>query len=175
MTEKIAVFGSAFNPPSLGHLSVLKRLSHFDQVLLVPSYSHAWGKQMLDFSLRCQMVELFIEEVDLANLKLCDVEQQLYQLGDSVTTHALLTALQALYPQAQLTFVIGPDNLLNFSKFAHADEILQCWSVLACPQTLDIRSTHIRDAITQQQDMSQLTCAKVAQFIEQNSLYQQSS
>ena len=58
---KIAVFGSAFNPPSLGHKSVIERLSHFDKVLLVPSLSHAWGKEMLPFDTRIDMVLTFID------------------------------------------------------------------------------------------------------------------
>ncbi len=47
--KKIAIFGSAFNPPSLGHKSVIESLSHFDLVLLEPSIAHAWGKNMLDY------------------------------------------------------------------------------------------------------------------------------
>ena len=57
---KIAVFGSAFNPPSLGHKSVIDSLSHFDLVLLVPSISHAWGKQMLSYEIRCELIDAFI-------------------------------------------------------------------------------------------------------------------
>ncbi|MEF1220429.1 nicotinate-nicotinamide nucleotide adenylyltransferase, partial [Photobacterium damselae] len=49
MKPQIAIFGSAFNPPTLGHLSVLERLSQFDKVLVLPSYAHAWGKVMLDY------------------------------------------------------------------------------------------------------------------------------
>lgn len=52
--------------------------------------------------------------------------------------------LQALYPEDELTFVIGPDNLLHFGKFYKADEILQRWTVMAClkgcyPQYCDSR------------------------------------
>ena len=42
-SEKIAIFGSAFNPPTLGHLSVLERLTHFDRILLLPSYHMLGG------------------------------------------------------------------------------------------------------------------------------------
>ena len=56
MKQTLAVFGSAFNPPSLGHRSVLERLSQFDKVLLLPNYQHAWGKVMLDYDARCDLV-----------------------------------------------------------------------------------------------------------------------
>ncbi|HIB77351.1 MAG TPA: hypothetical protein EYO58_06995 [Flavobacteriales bacterium] len=42
----IAVFGSAFNPPHLGHMDVVRQcLSHVDQVLIVPSARHPFGKK----------------------------------------------------------------------------------------------------------------------------------
>ena len=36
---KIAVFGSAFNPPHMGHADVVTQaLAHFDRVILVPNF-----------------------------------------------------------------------------------------------------------------------------------------
>lgn len=160
-TDKIAVFGSAFNPPTLGHLSVLQRLGHFSQVLLVPNYRHAWGKTMADYDKRCQWLALFIEESGLDNLVLCQEEQKLGQQGP-VTTWALLNHLQALYPNAELTFVLGPDNLLNFAKFDHAQDILARWSLFAAPQTVAIRSTVIRDKLTKGLAVTGLTTPKLA-------------
>ena len=77
--SKIAVFGSAFNPPSVGHKSVIDSLTHFDQVLLLPSISHAWGKQMLDYDLRCELVDAFIQDLNLSNLVRSTVEEELYK------------------------------------------------------------------------------------------------
>lgn len=65
--KKIAVFGSAFNPPTLGHKSIIDSLGHFDLILLVPSIAHAWGKTMLDYELRSQLVDQFIQ--DIAQIK----------------------------------------------------------------------------------------------------------
>ena len=45
--SRIAVMGSAFNPPSLGHKDVVEQaLKQCDQVWLVPAFRHAWGKSM---------------------------------------------------------------------------------------------------------------------------------
>ncbi|MCV5855789.1 hypothetical protein OFN53_34760, partial [Escherichia coli] len=79
--KKIAIFGSAFNPPSLGHKSVIESLSHFDLVLLEPSIAHAWGKNMLDYPTRCKMVDVFIKDMGLSNVQRSDAEQALYQPG----------------------------------------------------------------------------------------------
>ncbi len=72
---KIAVFGSAFNPPSLGHKSVIESLSHFDLILLVPSISHAWGKQMLSYEIRCELIDAFIHDLQSDKIQRSIVEE----------------------------------------------------------------------------------------------------
>ncbi|HCH00350.1 MAG TPA: nicotinate-nicotinamide nucleotide adenylyltransferase [Vibrio sp.] len=172
----IAIFGSAFNPPSLGHKSVLERLKHYDLVLLVPSIAHAWGKDMLEYSARCEMVEAFIRDAKLENLQISNVEAEILQSnveeqGQSVTTYAVMTALQERYPQSQLTFVLGPDNFLNFGKFYKADEITTKWSILACPETLPVRSTQIRQRLANHQSIDDLTTPSVEIYIQEHKLY----
>lgn len=169
---KIAVFGSAFNPPSLGHKSVLERLSHFDKVLLVPSISHAWGKSMLSYETRIEMVSIFVNDLNMNNLELSTLEKEIYIPEQSVTTFSLLKKLQELHRTADITFIIGPDNLLQFSKFYKSDEIVQRWSVMACPETLPVRSTDIRTAIQDGESISHLTTKGVQKYIATHHLYE---
>ncbi|EOE6053900.1 TPA: nicotinate-nicotinamide nucleotide adenylyltransferase [Vibrio cholerae] len=169
--KKIAVFGSAFNPPTLGHKSIIDSLGHFDLVLLVPSIAHAWGKTMLEYELRSQLVDQFIQDIGSNKVQRSDVEQALYAPPEAVTTYAVLTRLQALYPEDELTFVIGPDNLLHFGKFYKADEILQRWTVMACPERLPIRSTAIRDALQNGQPITDMTTSGVEHLLYQQQLY----
>ncbi|AMG01966.1 nicotinate-nicotinamide nucleotide adenylyltransferase [Vibrio mimicus] len=169
--KKIAVFGSAFNPPTLGHKSIIDSLDHFDLILLVPSISHAWGKTMLDYEQRNRLVDQFIQDIDSCKVQRSDVEEALYTPENSVTTYAVLTRLQALYPEDELTFVIGPDNLLNFAKFYKADEILQRWTVMACPERLPIRSTAIRDSLQNGQSITGMTTSGVELILYQHQLY----
>ncbi|MCG3864551.1 MULTISPECIES: nicotinate-nicotinamide nucleotide adenylyltransferase [unclassified Photobacterium] len=165
MKHTLAVFGSAFNPPSLGHRSVLERLTHFDEVLLLPSFNHAWGKEMLDYSLRCELVSAFIDDIGQDNLVLSTLEQDIAVGDQAVTTYAVLAELQKRYPSYQITFVVGPDNFLNFNKFFMSKEILSQWQVLACPETLSVRSTQIRDALTENKNISDLTTVSVCQLL----------
>jgi nicotinate-nucleotide adenylyltransferase len=167
----IAIFGSAFNPPSLGHKSVLERLNHFDRILLVPSIAHAWGKPMLSYELRCRLVDAFIADLACLKIERSDIEQQLYQPGQSVTTYAVLMALQAQYPEDELTFIIGPDNLFKFADFYRAEDILNQFSVMACPEKVHIRSTDIRESLHRGQSISGLTTPSVVRLIEMLSLF----
>ncbi|ROV60568.1 nicotinate-nicotinamide nucleotide adenylyltransferase [Vibrio ponticus] len=169
---KIAVFGSAFNPPSLGHRSVIESLGHFDRVLLLPSIAHAWGKEMLDYSIRVDLIHAFIEDLALANLECCTIEQDLFaQSNQPVTTFAVLSALQEKYPEAELTFVMGPDNFFSFAKFYNAQEIAKRWFVMACPERVNVRSTDIRLALQQKQSINHLTTEKVCKILTENSYY----
>jgi nicotinate-nucleotide adenylyltransferase len=169
---KIAVFGSAFNPPSLGHKSVIERLGHFDKVLLVPSISHAWGKTMLPYDTRLNMITAFISDLALSNVELSTLEKDLHIPEQSVTTFLLLNKLQELHHNADITFIIGPDNLLKFDQFFKADEIVKRWSVMACPETLPIRSTDIRKTIQRGEDISHLTTKGVQEYISRHQLYE---
>lgn len=169
--SKIAVFGSAFNPPSLGHKSVIESLEHFDRVLLLPSIAHAWGKQMLEYSVRCELVDVFIEDLVTTNVERSTVEEDLHQPGSSVTTFAVLEELQARYPESEFTFVVGPDNFFNFSKFYKADEILERWCVLSCPERVKVRSTDIRNALIDKKDISDLTTPKVCRKLAEKEYY----
>lgn len=168
---KIAVFGSAFNPPSLGHKSVIESLSHFDLILLVPSISHAWGKQMLSYEIRCELIDAFIRDLQSDKIQRSIVEEELQQPGQSVTTHAVLSLLQKQLPDADITFVMGPDNLFNFAKFYKAQDILQRWSVMACPEKVAIRSTDIRQRLADNLDITDLTTISVRKILQQRKLY----
>jgi len=168
---KIAVFGSAFNPPSLGHKSVIESLSHFDLILLVPSISHAWGKQMLSYEIRCELIDAFIRDLQSDKIQRSIVEEELQQPGQSVTTHAVLSLLQKQLPDADITFVMGPDNLFNFAKFYKAQDILQRWSVMACPEKVAIRSTDIRQRLAENLDITDLTTISVRKILQQRKLY----
>ncbi len=169
--EKIAVFGSAFNPPSLGHKSVIDSLNHFDRILLVPSISHAWGKEMLDFDIRCQLIEAFITDIDSTKVILSKLEQELVTPSKSVTTYEVLTKVEEIFPLSDITFVIGPDNLLNFDKFYKSSEILQRWSIMVCPERIPVRSTEIRRRLSENAEISDLTTPSVEGLLKQLNVY----
>ncbi|MGF1716992.1 nicotinate-nicotinamide nucleotide adenylyltransferase [Photobacterium chitinilyticum] len=171
MTTSIAVFGSAFNPPSLGHKSVLERLQRFDRVLLLPSYAHAWGKVMIDYDARCELVEAFIDDLNLPNLELSRLEQEMAVGSEPITTYAVLSKLEEQIPDADITFVVGPDNFLSFAKFYNCQDIVKKWQILACPETVNIRSTNLRDSIVNKRSISHLTTATVARMLDDRARY----
>lgn len=150
--NKFAIFGSAFDPPTQGHQDVLQQVaSYVDTILLVPSFSHAFGKRSQPFEQRCELVRLFIKDLSLpCTVELSDIEQTLYQ-DKPVYTFDLMCAVEAQYPDAQLIFVRGPDNATPevWQRFYNHREIEQRWTLFTATERRAVRSTAVRQELSQ--------------------------
>lgn len=174
--SRIAVMGSAFNPPSLGHQDVIvQALKQCDQVWLVPAFRHAWGKKMAAYQQRCEMVDLFVQDIADARVRLCAFEHDI-ATDKPVYSYDLLAALQTrIQADDQLLLVIGPDNAASFDKFHRAAEIQQRWQLLVVKERVSMRSTKIRAALQQHQSIAGMTTARVADYLSTHSVYDESS
>jgi nicotinate-nucleotide adenylyltransferase len=172
----IAVFGSAFNPPTRGHKDAIEYvLEHtkVDMVLLVPSFKHAFAKDMVDYETRLHMLKLFVEDIKSPRVKDLALEHQIHSDSDQpVYTYDLLSFMQRkLYPDAHLSFVIGPDNKANWHRFYKADEIEQTWSLIIVPERIDVRSTMVRERLAAGADINTLVTPRVGAFLSASELY----
>jgi nicotinate-nucleotide adenylyltransferase len=171
--SRIAVMGSAFNPPSLGHLDVIRQaLAQCDRVWLVPSYRHAWGKVMAPYDFRCDLVRLFLQDIHDPRVRLCAIEHLLVTNNQPVYSYDVLNALQEdVTAGDELSLVIGPDNERAFDRFYKAGDIKRRWSLLVVEERLTIRSTSIRDALLHQQSVLDLTTPSVGEYLMHNTIY----
>ncbi|MCV5837288.1 hypothetical protein OFN62_30590, partial [Escherichia coli] len=87
--------------------------------------------------------------------------------------YALVEKIQEIYPTADITFVIGPDNFFKFAKFYKAEEITERWTVMACPEKVKIRSTDIRNALIEGKDISTYTTPTVSELLLNEGLYRE--
>ncbi len=163
LERKIAVFGAAFNPPHLGHIDVIEQLlDQFDSVLLVPSFAHAFDKNMLPFTQRLTMLEIILDEHvdDKSRVEISLIEQSIasakHQSNDSpnyVYSYDVLHALEALAAQehkpSRLTLIIGPDNAREevWCRFYKSKQIQQEYSVHCVDERVSIRSSRVRDIL----------------------------
>ena len=172
MTRKIAIYGGSFNPPTNGHKEVIKKLSNFEEIILVPSYKHAWGKQVISFHQRAEMLKLFIDDLNIDNLKISLIEESIFSIHNNfVTTFDVLSTLQKQYINDDLTFVIGPDNFYNFNKFYKHTIILEKWSILVVPEIIKIRSTLLRTKVNEKKSIEGLTTNNVLKYIKNQKLF----
>ena len=182
---KLGVFGSAFDPPTLGHLDVLQQaaICH-DCILLVPSAFHAFGKNSLPFSLRLQMLRYFIDDADAdCPLEVCGMEAELLGKNPSrpVYTYDLMEALTSKYKgKANISFIRGPDNANpeTWSRFYRSKEIEEKWPVFTATERIAIRSSDVREIFgsSKMADEFQrglnMLLPSVQAFIMNNNLYQ---
>lgn len=121
----IAVFGGAFNPPTVGHETVVKKLlelDEIDEVMIVPSYTHMYGKDMVDFHHRIEMCERAFGDMDNVNVYSIErsISQSTLYYGDG-STYELMEYLNDVNCdngcRDNYYFVVGMDNA----------ETIDCW------------------------------------------------
>ena len=167
----VGILGSAFNPPSMGHADLINQaLSKFDWVYLVPSFKHAFGKEMAGYHERCLLTQMFVKDLNFVSCSTLMVEDQVKTDGP-VYTYDLLELIQNIMPENKLNFIIGPDNATNWHKFYRADEIKAKWGLFVGEEKTSIRSTQLRQLIAKNQGIDGLTTSSVIAQITKKTLY----
>ena len=178
----VAVFGSAFNPPHRGHEDVVKQaLACADHILLVPSYCHAFGKQMAPYEQRLAMTEAMAVSLShsldaplnaplngsvngFGRIQVSDIERKLSEqkaADEAIYTYDVLRAIEEENPNASLIFVLGPDNAepATWDKFYRSQDILDRWGTWVAKEIVPVRSTSIRHTLAQGNLPSERECA----------------
>lgn len=170
---KIGIFGSAFCPPTLGHLSLIDQFPEFDRIWLIPSYSHAFGKKMYPYDVRLKLTREFASDINAIKGKLqvlaVDIESKIQkENGDPVYTYDLLSALENEFGgEHKFTFIAGPDNKENWDKFYKSQEILDSWDVVFGVESKPVRSTKVRELIAKNGDFSHMVTPKVNELLNE--------
>lgn len=190
---RIGVFGASFNPPTRGHEDVVNQaLAHFDEVLLVPSLAHPFGKSSIAMPHRLEMLKLFVEpwqqKIPPDRVKIFNVEV-LIQARDphkqKITTYDVLSELDVIYGahqrQYSLHFILGPDNADPnvWKKFYRYTDIEKQWHIFVAKENTPIRSTSVRELISKLKHdkktllkaLIEVVSEPIAHYILQNSLY----
>ena len=108
----IAVYGGAFDPPHLAHVftvSYLLSRADIDEVWLLPTAAHVFGKEMRPFAQRVDMLNVLINHLGWdESVKVSSVEEK--RDGPS-RTFDTLNALSDANPNSNFVWVMGADNL----------------------------------------------------------------
>lgn len=180
MGEHIAVYGAAFNPPHAGHLNAIEQLlQRLDKVWVVPSFCHAFGKNMAPFEQRLAMIEAAIDASKLPpdRVLVLDVERQLAQqkpAGSPIYSWDLLNHLAQHHPHVNLLLAIGPDNArpAQWQKFYRHQDIDQRWQKCVVQEQLPVRSSDLRAQLARGERADEaLLPASVQQLIRRFGLY----
>ncbi len=119
---RVGVFGGSFNPPHLGHQIILGAAlgsGDVDLIWVLPTFRHAFGKQLAPYDDRVAMCERLA--IPFANRVV--VSRLESELGGESRTLPLLVRMTALLPSASLRLMIGADILAEAHKWLGWDEV----------------------------------------------------
>nr|WP_325199942.1 nicotinate (nicotinamide) nucleotide adenylyltransferase [uncultured Oscillibacter sp.] len=136
---KIGVYGGAFNPPHLGHITAARTVSgllKLDKLLVIPT-GRPPHKTLPSGSpsaeQRLEMTRLAMEQTGLgAQVEVLDLEVR--REGSSYTADTL-ACLKGNYPEDELWLLMGTDMFLTFHTWREPGRILSLAGVAAFGRT----------------------------------------
>ena len=179
------IFGGAFDPIHLGHINMAKEASKVfnAEVIFVPAPISIWKKESISADLKVEMIKLSIEGHKAFNIDLFEINSGKKE-NYSIDT---VKYFKQKYPNDNLYYLIGSDQVNNFHKWKDALELSKLAQIIffARPNivldknniekyniksidsgiSLDIESTKIRELKSIAVD------EKVLRFIEDKKLY----
>ncbi|HJL05720.1 MAG TPA: nicotinate (nicotinamide) nucleotide adenylyltransferase [Polyangiaceae bacterium LLY-WYZ-15_(1-7)] len=180
----VAVFGGSFDPPHVGHVLVAcwaRVAAAVDEVLVVPTYAHAFGKRSAPYADRRAMLELALE--GLRGVRISDVERDLG--GESSRTLHTLQALAKRTPGARFRLVIGADILAETHRWHRWEDVAALAPPLVvgrggyplpdeCPFTMpEISSTEVRRRLQAGERAEGLVPPAVLAYARDRGLYRE--
>lgn len=185
------LFGGAFDPPHLGHITVVKNfieLGVADQLVFLPVHTHAFEKSMIESNHRLEMLEE-VKRNHFRDLPVYISDYELTKPGMSITFDTL-SELSKQNPHHQYSFLIGSDNLADFDKWHHFEEMLEKYKFFVYPRAgfsfdnlregmivlkdmpeMKVSSSVIKEKLENNDSVEDLLSTEIINYIEKNNLY----
>lgn len=142
----IVVYGGSFNPVTLAHEKIIRevsKLNYIDKILITPVGDKYNKHGLIDSKYRVDMLNLAIKDIHKAEIDFTEI------LSNKVlSTYETLQILQNKYPNKKIYFILGADNLLEFSSWNNCEDILKTFGLFVINRDgFDINSIIKNDTI----------------------------
>jgi nicotinate-nucleotide adenylyltransferase len=130
---RIGLLGGSFNPPHLGHLLIaaaVYAVEEIDHLWVLPTASHAFGKDLAPFADRVRMCHLAFRHL-AGGAAVLDLEERLPKPSYTVN---LLRALHALRPGIKPVWIAGSDVLADLPRWRDPDEVQKLARFVVVPR-----------------------------------------
>jgi nicotinate-nucleotide adenylyltransferase len=179
---QVALVGGSFNPPHVGHQLAalyLKATLPLDEVWLVPTFRHPFGKPHEPFEHRVAMCEAMATDLG-PWLKVSTAEKD---VGGQGRTIELLEWLLPRHPDTRFHFVIGSDILADLPNWKDWDKIQRLVQVTVLyragypaavavgPPLAQVSSSEIRARLDRRDLPGDLVPRAVLDYARQHHLY----
>ncbi|CAI8808794.1 nucleotidyl transferase family protein [Methylocaldum szegediense] len=150
--RRIAAYGTAADPPHLGHMDCLAQLLalDYDLVYFLLSAGHAFGKTMKPFASRLAMAQMLIAErfPGEQRIRVSGLEGEIARSTPDERVYSIdvLEHLRRLHPQAELHLALGPDNAAPevLRRFKDYQRLAEEFGLVTLEERVHVRSTWIR-------------------------------
>ncbi len=191
----LIVYGGAFNPPTIAHYEVVKKVVEQlnpQKIIFMPVADHYDKKDLIECHHRINMLNILAKKID-SNVIVSDIEKHQEKFRGTLHT---LDEVADKYKTTSIGFIIGADNLLEISEWIRIDELLEKYKVIVlkrdnidinkvikhnrvlnkyqdkfiilnCFKQLDISSSEFRE----NQDKKSIVTNEVLKYINENNLY----
>lgn len=201
MREKnvIVIFGGSFNPPHNFHFSiaeqVLNQYEEVEKIIFIPVNKKYPKDGLLDNNHRYNMLKLVADKNN--NFAISDIDMHEEK---SLSTIETLEKIQKQYPNKEICFLIGSDNLKELHTWIRAEELVTKYKIIVMERNQDkieeilksnellnchkenfkklrqeIRSnyssTYIRTQIKEGKSVRYLLPDEVCEYIKENKLF----
>lgn len=196
----IAIFGGSFNPPLNSHLELAKQiiinLNYIEKVIFVPvSTKYNRKNNLVNDNHRYNMLELMCKEEK--KLEVSDIE---LTYGRQLYTIETLDIFKDEYPEYDIYFIMGTDNLKDLHTWVKPEKILNNYKIIVLDRgednierivkndkllkdnkkslisvkkimPIELSSTMIREKIKRGENVEKFLKKEVLEYIDKNGLY----
>lgn len=198
--KAIAIFGGSFNPPLNSHLELAKQIiencDYIEKVIFVPvSTKYNRKSNLIEDAHRYNMLKLMCNEEK--KLEVSDIE---LSYGRQLYTIETLDIFKNKYPEYDIYFIMGTDNLKDLHIWMEPEKILKYHKVIVLERDGDnleeiieseellrknkesiikikkikpikLSSTIIREKIKNGENVESFFKKEVLEYIDKNRLY----
>ena len=124
----IVIFGGSFNPPTIAHYQIanhiLKQID-CDKFYFLPVGDRYPKKGLISSVHRVAMLKLVCEHLTNTFVSTIEVEAK-----KVLTTFETLTLVKSQYPNEEIVFVIGADNLEDLPNWVQYEQLIQNYKLI---------------------------------------------
>ncbi len=186
---KIGVYVGSFNPVHKGHVRIANTIinnGYVDKLLVIPTLSYWDKKGIISLEDRANMLKFYETDKIIVDTVYSNLQY----------TYQIINALKERHKDVEFSLIIGADNIVNFDKWMHYDELLELTLIIAARNDIDIKyyldklnkkdkyiivdiddmdisSTKVRENIDNEMVLRRYLDPKVIGYIKDHNLYKE--
>jgi len=132
---RVALYGGSFNPPTLAHRAVvcqtLATCPNVDRVWIIPVLKHAYGKDLVDYSIRMHLCESLFQRIPCTHVSLLESELS----SSTGSTYELLNYAKMSPGVDAVSLIVGQDQAEQIEDhWINGKSLIREFSIIVLPR-----------------------------------------